>query len=289
MKLPKTTKNKLMNTRNTTRSVLALASAAMLGSASLYGAAVIYEPFNYSDSDLSANTQTGLGLSGSWSDNGTLVTSTTLTYGSLATTGKRVTLSDDASGASTGSTLTGLLDDGDTLWFSVLVAKGAVDGNADFGFALGTDTGRDVNNVPLGTTNGGNGIGFRFKNGLKASTWSGGNSSVGGSGLSPVSETTYLIVGEMIFGATDTINLYLPDTDLTLGSIVSTQTATLDQTVFNRVTFMDKSSTPRDQVDEIRFGALSSDVLVTVPEPSTTALLGLGGLALLRRRRDSEK
>ena len=56
------------------------------------------------------------------------------------------------------------------------------------------------------------------------------------------------------FYNTDTINIYLPDSNLNRGSAVSTQTATLDQTVFDTITFMNKAASPRDQIDEIRFG-----------------------------------
>jgi hypothetical protein len=234
---------------------------ALASSGPVFADAVIYEPFDYSpDGDrLSTYTQSGLGLSGDWGDSGTLVATPGLTYGSLTTSGNKVTMSDDTSWASTGSTLNGLLDDDDTLWFSVLVTPHSVSTNPDFGFALATDRGNDSNNVPLQTANGGNGLGFRFKGGLKATAWSGGPAS-SAAGASVSGETTYLVVGEMIFGATDTINIYLPDTDLNLGSVVSTQTATLDQTAFNMITFMDKAADPRDEVDEIRFGATYADV-----------------------------
>ena len=141
----------------------------------------------------------------------------------------------------------------------------------------------------MNTANGGNGLGFRVKGnngGLIAAQWTGGTISngTGSSGLS--SEGTYLIAGELIFGATDTINLYLPDTDLDLGVAVSTQTGTFDQTAFNTITFMNKANTLRDKIDEIRFGETYADVTpAAVPEPGLSLLLSLAGLGLLRRRR----
>jgi len=152
------------------------------------------------------------------------------------------------------------MDDGDTLWFSFMTVQGMGGSNPDFGFALGTDPGLDQNNIPL--ANSGNGLGVRIKdNQIRAAAWVNGavNKPVG-AGFS--AGTTYLIVGEIIFGAeTDTINLYLPDTDLNLGDVVSTTTATLDQTAFDTITFVNKTTSPRDQIDEIRFGATYQDAI----------------------------
>lgn len=133
----------------------------------------------------------------------------------------------------------------------------------------------------------GEGLGFRFKNGLQATSWDAG-SATSGAGASVSTATLYLVVGQMIFGAgdadADIINLYLPDTNLNLGGIVSTRSAVLDQTVFNTVTFANKADTTGDRFDEIRFGATSDDVLV-VPEPAAALLGAIGSLLLLRRRR----
>lgn len=254
--------------------LLALALAAATANA----APLIYEPFDYDAGDLSTE-------SGSvWGDSGTTVESGSLSYGSLVTAGSRVTMSDDSSWTSTGSAFNGYLDNGDTLWFSVLVNPHSTGTNPDFGFALGEDRLNDSNNVPM--SNSGRGLGFRFKGGLKATSWSGNPSSA--SGTSVTAQVTHLVVGEMIFGATgsdlDTINIYLPDNDLNLGSAVSTQTATFDQTLFDTITFADKTASPRDQLDEIRFGA-SYDEVIGVPEPASLVLLGLGGLMIGTRRR----
>ncbi|MCH7228480.1 PEP-CTERM sorting domain-containing protein, partial [Haloferula sp. A504] len=93
------------------------------------------------------------------------------------------------------------------------------------------------------------------------------------------------VVGEMIFGATDTINIYLPDAALNQGSVVASNTATLDQTAFDTVTFASKGDGAY-AVDEIRFGTSYDDVVIAVPEPSVFASLGsVLGFLLLRRRR----
>jgi len=251
-----------------------------------YAEVLIYEPFDYPAGDLSTQS------SGVWSDSGSTLETGSLSYGSLPTAGNRVTMADDTSWFSTGSTLNGYLDNGDTLWFSVLTNT-RVGTNPDFGFVLGTDRGNDSNNIPLQTTNGGDGLGFRVKGnngGLIAASWEGGPVN-NGTSTSVTAGETYLVVGEMIFGATDTINIYLPDTDLNLGSPVVTQTSILDQTEFDIITFMDKAASPRDQVDEIRFGTSYDDVIgviPAVPEPSTFLLAGLGLMGLVwcgRRKR----
>ena len=254
---------------NALLSIAALLASGMTAQAAL----LFYESFDYNTGDLSTES------SNTWSDSGTTVESGSLSYGSLTTNGNRVTMSDDSSWIGTGGAFDGFMDDGDTLWFSVLVNTRSST-NPDFGFAIGTDRLTDSNSVPM--ANPGDGLGFRVKSGIRATAWSGTPSS---SGASAYSEgTTILVVGEIIFGATDTINLYLPDTDLNQGSVVQTQTGTFTQSGFDTISFSDKAASPRDQVDEIRFGTSYADV-TPVPEPSVAWLGGLGAMLFLRRRR----
>lgn len=280
------------------KTILTISLLATAMVATSYSQALIYESFNFgADGDALNGQTTGDGLTGTWNANSVgqvQVDAPGHTYGSLATEGNRITMDDGRGAASTGTTLNGFLDNGDTLWFSTLISLNAIGGNADFGFALGTSNLSDSNNVPMntdGSTTPGEGLGFRFKGGLQATSWDNG-AATSGSGASVSTTTLYLVVGEMIFGAADTdadtINLYLADTDLNLGSVVSTRSAILDQTVFDTVTFANKADTTGDRLDEIRFGTTSNDVLIAVPEPGSFALLG-GLLALtsvmLRRRR----
>jgi hypothetical protein len=258
---------------------------ASLAFAGLLGASngeVIYEGFDYPTGTLS--TESG----GTWSGNAT-VSTPGLTYGDLATAGNTAAFIGQAGSFSVGTSLDGLLDHGDTLWFSVLINVGSIGTNPDFAFALGNGVLRATNNVPMSASE--TGYGLRVKNNLSATSWNNGPS--GGTTQTITAATTYLVAGEMIFNAdnalADTINLYLPGTDLTLGSVVSTIAATLDQTVFDTISFANKSQTTGDFVDEIRFGTSYADVAVAVPEPGTFALIS-GCLALtsimLRRRRD---
>jgi hypothetical protein len=79
----------------------------------------------------------------------------------------------------------------------------------------------------------------------------------------------------MIFSANgtspDTVNLYLPTANLTLGSPVSTINFNLNQSLFSRISFSSRSENLPNRWDEIRFGVNSSDVLPTNTEPPTLA------------------
>ena len=88
---------------------------------------LIYEPFDDLNSSLSGNIP-GLGLTGTWSGS-SVVVGTSLSYGNLATSGGRATTNTgsqfDKNSVNPGTTLTssGLMADGETLWFSALIVN----------------------------------------------------------------------------------------------------------------------------------------------------------------------
>lgn len=283
----------------------ALFVALLLGSGSVYAAAIIYEPFADNDSTLTGNTP-GTGLVGTWSANenswNVSNDNTSLTYGSLATSGNRATnigLGRGANFITTGTvgsnTLlnAGLLNNSQTLWFSFLwKMDDAAVSNGDAAFALGTGTLRGTNATPLAASGAAIGVSMATTNGtITAASWS-GTVRAGGSPSAAWGDRTVpkLIVGKITWGvdasANDIIEIYTPGIDLLLPmAAVSSRSAVLDQSLFNTISFSTKSEGD-PLIDEIRFGALYSDVVfASIPEPHVTLLGGLGLLALLRRRR----
>jgi len=228
--------------------------------------AVIHEPFDDSNSTLTDNAP-GRGLGGTWLGSGEIV-GNSLNYGSFpASTGKTASVSNQNGHVSVGSALgnAGLLDDDKSLWFSVLVRSGGdIATNGDLGFALGTDQITAGNNLPI--SNSGKALGFTFNNDqLRASHWaptltrSGSNT-----GNAASANSLYLVVGKITWGATsETIEIYRPVTNLTLGSAVSTYTtpANLNQSMFDTISFGSRSATPAHLIDEIRFGASYESVI----------------------------
>lgn len=279
---------------------VAFALVAMLVSANSVSAVeVIYEAFDDPDTSLNGNTP-GLGLSGTWNSGGRAtqqVLPGSLTYGDLITSGGHSELNGGGltqSGVTLGPALanSGLLDNGSELWFSFLALSTSSGTNTAYEFAIGTDRVRVFSNTA-------DAIGVNIRRGdedVQAATWEGASRSFANGSDFPLNETK-LIVGKIVWGATngdaDTIEVFLPSEDLLdPGAVVSTNSAILDQSLFDTLSFDGKSS-PFDRapiIDEIRFGATFADVTPTpaanaVPEPTSLALVGLGGLAMLRRRR----
>jgi hypothetical protein len=242
------------------------------------GTTLLYEPFDDSNTTLTGNTA-GDGLSGTWTAAANVaVDPGSLGYGALKLgSGNQVRFVSGASHANAAfNNLSGLLDNGDTLWFSVLhtTNTSVASSNPDAGFAIGTSNLNGGINVPMDSS--GNGFGFSIKSGLlRAAYWSGGTKNQSTIGPVLSSSTTYLIVGEMIFSANgtspDTVNLYLPATNLALGAPVSTSSFNLNQTLFSRISFSSRSENLPNRWDEIRFGVNASDVLPTNPGPPTLA------------------
>jgi hypothetical protein len=132
---------------------------AMIAVAFVAGAAnaapVIYESFSQAAGPLSGSAASTIGLTGNWSDDQTvdLVTPATMVYGDLANAGGQVEMTvgngTDA-WVTTSSALgdAGLLDDGATLWFSVMYSKTSGGGsNEHSGFAFGTESVRAAHTV----------------------------------------------------------------------------------------------------------------------------------------------
>ena len=261
--------------------ILPAIAASALITATAHADVFIYEPFADSDPSLAGNTP-GLGLSGSWSSDGVGVSSGSLSWGSLETSGNQTLTSgsnfrDGSVDASSG--LAGKLDDGDVIWMSFL-AQSISNGRSYVTIGTGGPDGFD--RIGGG---GGFGVGVRLENGnVHAHGWSG--SAVKPAGAA-VADGTVFVVAKITWassGNNDTVEVFLPGTDLVQpGTAASTLSFDFAQSVFT-VLGLAGSTPPIPNIDEIRFGDSYADV-TPVPEPGSLALLGLGGLLIARRRR----
>ena len=268
-------------------------------------AAVIYEGFDYEVGNLSGQDG-GTGFAGAWAatKKNPQVDLDSKDWGSLPTTGNHARGGTwSAVIRPIGSTLAdaGLMANGATLWFSVVFdLDGQNYTNADLNLALGTDqfisdVYGDRQNLDGATAEG---IGTtHYRGTIQGVYWQDNDADNVAERTTENSTRTLsaanndnrvLIVGRIEWGAdnnaAETLTLYAPDTDLNLGTPIldSWTTAALDQSQFDSLALQFKD-TPA--MDEIRFGATYADVAPLVPEPATMALVGIGGLLAMRRRR----
>ena len=285
-----------------------LSLAGLLLAGATLNAAVIYEGFADSDTSLKDNS-TGTGLTGTWSGDSrpdVEAQTSNMDFGNLQRSGNQV--SADGSWFPNNASIdnpsgTGLFSDGGELWFSMLYRVDT--GSGRFYFTIGSDT--LVNN---GNLSAGQAIGFGSASGdLYAGLWEStawgsnnlsgpaatsvditGDSNVNGADAGSLATgTTYLIVGHAQWGATgtddDIVELYLPDTNLNLGSVVARSEGVVDQSTFDLIN-TNHGNGLESTWDEIRVGA-TYDSVSPVPEPSSFALIaGFLGLTwvMLRRR-----
>ncbi len=259
---------------------VAMAALLTLGG-SLQATAVIYEPFDYEEGGLGGVTVGAeTGLTDVWNSNGADVVAGSLSYGSLPTAGNRalhVGSNFNKNYAAPGTTLSdaGLMADGAELWFSALAVsfkpvEGSPNNTARTYIAIGNGTADGFDRV--GSHNEGRGFEIKLNAGNVQSFGWKGPGTFGGTATA-VADGTHLVVGKITwgeFGVTeDTLDLFLPDTDLVQGEAVSTATWDFDQLgtvnaddAFDTISFAGghlDNAVP--EVDEIRFGASYKDVI----------------------------
>lgn len=188
----------------------------------------------------------------------------------------------------------GLLNDGAELWFSVRVGlNGQNVANADIGFALSNAAkfAGDFGNRENLDGTASEGIGISHSRGVvEGAAWQNDDGAAdtfaekafaaSSVTLGGANSDYATVVGKINWGVgagDETLTLY----DENLVETMAAETfSAMNQASFDMLLIQFKD---RSQVDEIFFGATSSDVVI--PEPGSLALLGLGGLLIARRRR----
>jgi hypothetical protein len=276
--------------RNETAASSPPASATTNDSPSGPGGALVYEPFDYPAGGLNGKGGTSdLGFGTVWNANSTTnVVAASLTYGTLPTTGGSIgnlSPSQNRFGgarAVSASALAdnGLLDDGATLWFSVIMGYdvGGNRTNSRLVMVLGDEAMSGNNFAYYFPTAGATGLGVtlgRFSNlngkivatEVRDSTF--GASGFGGnvfgnegSAVLPGTNTSVdyaLVVGKITWGAgSDTIDIYLPDSNMNLGPVHSTLSVNVSQSGYDTISF---SRGDKMVMDEVRFGASFESVI----------------------------
>ena len=262
----------------------------------------IYEPFNYAAGELHGKSGASeIGLTGTWTAGSSMTTeSPSLTYGTLPTSGNRVrsvnvTRYGNPGGSrpisSSALAGRGLLDNGSTLWFSVVMGGygGYLNGGNDIDLALGNNNLLTGPNIPNDGSQPGSGLGVRLDStGVSAAQYYdpavgapliGAYDNTAAGGI--LNENQRLVVGKITWGATaDTIEIYLPGQDMILPAPTSVLTANVDQSTFDTLTF---SRGLNVLLDEIRYGAtlqsvlqgtvaMTPDVTAPTPNPMTFAV-----------------
>ena len=259
------------------------------------------------------------GLNGAWTDttgptSNMFIKPGSLAFGDLATTGNSIGyLSNQQNDIFTRGLTAGAVTTVSTsteIWFSILFEKLQNNFSAgEGGFVFGSQA---VGNPRIYLNDGTDGLaGFGFGpttagDDLTPFAWDGttqvagdavisvppnnGSSNTAGLNLGPV----HFLVGHISFdtgaGGTDEYTLF--DYQLsggsvaggTLSPIASTIEIDIDQTASEILDTISLTRQVNVNYDELRIGTMLSDV-VPIPEPSAITLLGLAGLALLRRRR----
>ena len=169
-------------------------------------------------------------------------------------------------------------ESGDPLYFSAEMTKFGTDASYAVWLELSGNTAVNDDDVRIG-----------FDNDLFSTAIEGdaGNSNIINSSGAITVETTYLLVAKIEFnvlGDDDQITMWIDPTGVETGtSLTATDTDTLSWTAPTYfVVYSNGIAADNVKVDNVRIGTTWASV---VPEPGSLALLGLGGLCMLKRRR----
>jgi hypothetical protein len=266
---------------------------------------LVHEPFDYPAGALNGKSgATEIGFAAAWHATTAQVVASSLSHGSLPVSGGSIGNLNGGSNhyggtrALSTSALAGkgLLNDGATLWFSVIMGYGtnyAVDPpvpanmtNARLALAL-ANSGFNTSNYKYYINNEGSQLGSgvgvtlgRFSTNGKVVATHFRDASKGTSGWDgnvfgnvPVStvgaNSQRLVVGKITWGSlADTIELYEPDTNMNLNLPTSTLVVDVDQSEFDVITWVRGDTVT---MDEIRFGdSLAAVVGLDLSPPDTT-------------------
>lgn len=262
---------KKMKSITTTNAVASILAIAIIPSAA---GPLLYEGFDYADSRESNNASLagangGTGWGGGWKETKWPMADAVepgLAFGRLGVKGNAATSTASSWGhatRATGETLSkaGLLNNGATLWFSIVIDNSAAASGVKNGLALGTGafSGDAQEKMPQGSF----GIGL-LQSGYEkvvAACWADGSLSTGNTGIYPTQAT--LFVGKIEWGSTDeaneTLTIYAPGADLKLGNPVAKLVIpAANQSKFDTVALLTKDN---GRMDEIRYGAGAQDVI----------------------------
>jgi PEP-CTERM motif len=266
----------------------ALVSCGLFGS-SAHAAVLAYEPFSYSTGSL-IGAGPGTGFTGTWSQNGaggSSVTTGSLSYSTLPTAGNEASL-DNANKRDTENLMTpagGV--DGDTVWVSYLLeSPGATAQGADY---MGLVLNGSVSDDFFGYT----GVApTQFTAGVGIATATSSPLAITPVGTAQTQEASnqalFLVAEVQYASGGDTVSLYInPSLSSGPGTPVSTYTQATSIGTINAIGLQGSGS---GLYDEIRVGDTFADVTggSAVPEPASIGLLGIAGLGLLGRRRQSK-
>lgn len=250
-------------------------------SAPLNAALIAYESFNYA-SIANGTASTGTGFGGNWNvGQGSIAVTTGLTYSGLPsefssgrTTGAARAKESLASPITSGTIFTTLLlkNSGNSGGDGAGFILSGTSGNLFVGFGAGFSA--DQTGFGLGAIDSGNG-------------W--GNPS-GFTSAANISNTAIHFIAFSTNLATNSTSLWINPTPANVAAgTLGAANLTISSVTLGSITGIGMNAiSAQTTIDEVRIGDSWASV-AGVPEPTSAGLIGIGGLVLLLRRRDSSR